>query len=108
MSEAGSGRAGVAVVTGASRGLGRGIAVALAAAGWDVVVGYGHRADEAAGTVAAIEQHGRCAVTVAGDVADRATAEALLAAAESLGGLDAWVARQGCRSIGELVGALQA
>jgi NAD(P)-dependent dehydrogenase (short-subunit alcohol dehydrogenase family) len=58
----------VAVVTGASKGIGRGIAVGLAAAGAKVVVNYktdGAGADE---TVAQIEENGGVAATVGADV----------------------------------------
>lgn len=77
----------VAVVTGAGAGLGRAEALALARDGADVVVNDVH--DEAAGSVAdEVEALGAKAVAVAGDVADRATADALVAAAtERFGGL---------------------
>jgi NAD(P)-dependent dehydrogenase (short-subunit alcohol dehydrogenase family) len=57
-----------AIVTGASRGIGRGVALALAAAGYDVVVNYARDADAAgrvAGEVAAL---GRRAVAVRADI----------------------------------------
>lgn len=74
----------VAIVTGAGAGLGRAEALALARAGADVVVN-----DLAAGDVVdEIEALGGKALFVGGDVADRATADALLAAAtEHFGGL---------------------
>ena len=74
----------VAVVTGAGAGLGRAEAVALATAGADLVVN-----DLAAGDVVdEIEALGSKAVFVAGDISERATADALIAAAtEHLGGL---------------------
>ncbi len=74
----------VAIVTGASAGLGRAEAVALASAGADVVVN-----DLAAGDVVdEIESHGAKALFVAGDVAERDTADAMVAAAtEHFGGL---------------------
>jgi 3-oxoacyl-[acyl-carrier protein] reductase len=60
----------VALVTGSSRGIGRGIALAFAREGADVVVNY--RRDEAAAraTVAAIEALGRRAIAVQADVAE--------------------------------------
>ena len=58
-----------AVVTGGSRGLGRGIAVAFAKAGADVAVIYRKRADEAAEVVADIEAAGRRAIALQADVA---------------------------------------
>ncbi len=95
---------GVAVVTGASRGLGRGIALALAADGFDVVVGYHHDADGAAHTATLVQDHGQRAVTVAGDVADEGTAKALLDAATSgLGGLGVWVNNAGVSVLAPVV-----
>lgn len=77
----------VAVVTGAGAGLGRAEALALARAGARVVIndlpGAG---DDAAEEIRAF---GGEAVVVPGDVSERATADAMLAAAvEQLGGLD--------------------
>ena len=66
---------GVALVTGASRGIGRGIAVALAQAGFDVVVNYASNRDAAEEVGKVIEGVGRRALLVQGDVsvtADRA------------------------------------
>jgi 3-oxoacyl-[acyl-carrier protein] reductase len=66
---------GVALVTGASRGIGRGIAVALANAGFDVVVNYASNRDAAYEVGKVIEGVGRRALLVQGDVsvaADRA------------------------------------
>lgn len=80
------------LVTGAARRLGREIALALARAGWDVAVHYGQSADDAAGTVAAIEALGRRAVALAADLDDERAVEALFEAACSrLGPLDAVV-----------------
>jgi NAD(P)-dependent dehydrogenase (short-subunit alcohol dehydrogenase family) len=74
----------VAIVTGAAAGLGRAEALALARAGADVVVN-----DLAAGDIVdEIESLGAKALFVAGDVAERETADAMLAAAtEHFGGL---------------------
>ncbi len=58
----------VALVTGASRGIGRSIAVALAAAGADVAVNYLNREANARAACAQIEALGRRAIPVAADV----------------------------------------
>lgn len=87
-----------ALVTGASRGIGRAIALGLAAAGADVAVNYhvpgtaefGHdNAGDAAAVVGEAEALGRRAVAVEADVSDSAAVTAMVArAASALGGLD--------------------
>jgi 3-oxoacyl-[acyl-carrier protein] reductase len=62
----------VALVTGASRGIGRAVAIALAEAGADVAVNYRERTAEAQAVVAEIQALGRRAVAVAADVANSA------------------------------------
>jgi NAD(P)-dependent dehydrogenase (short-subunit alcohol dehydrogenase family) len=89
----------VAVVTGASKGLGRGIAVALAAAGLDVVIGYCTSDADAKQTATLVDETGQRSATVAGDVADTETHHALSAAAEELGGLDVWVNNAGVSTL---------
>jgi 3-oxoacyl-[acyl-carrier protein] reductase len=76
----------VAVVTGAGAGLGRAEAVALARAGAAVVVNDLPGAGE--DTVEEIRAFGGTATVAAGDVGERATADAMVAAALDLGGLD--------------------
>ncbi len=58
----------VAVVTGASRGLGAAIAVHAAQCGYDVCVAYGHDADRARGVGDLVRAAGRRAIEVAADV----------------------------------------
>jgi 3-oxoacyl-[acyl-carrier protein] reductase len=58
----------VALVTGASRGIGRGIAMALAGVGHDVVVNYAANAEAAQGVVSEVEALGARAVAVRADV----------------------------------------
>jgi 3-oxoacyl-[acyl-carrier protein] reductase len=66
----------VALVTGASRGIGRAIAVALGAGGAKVVVNYVSNEDAAAETVAAVAAVGGTAVLKRFDVADAAAVDA--------------------------------
>jgi len=86
----------VAVVTGAGRGLGQGIALALAADGADLVLGYRRDAAAAEETAAACRAAGVRVELVAGDVREPGTAKALAdAAVQGLGGLDVWVNNAG-------------
>ncbi|HEY9465665.1 MAG TPA: 3-oxoacyl-ACP reductase FabG [Vicinamibacterales bacterium] len=66
----------VAIVTGASRGIGRGIAEVLAARGAHVIAGA--RGDNATGTVDAIRHAGGAAESVSIDVTDAASIEAMV------------------------------
>lgn len=77
-----------ALVTGASRGIGRAIAVAFARHGADVAVNS--RSEEALAEVSAeIEAAGRRAVTVPADVTDRDAARSMVSSAvDALGHLD--------------------
>ena len=93
----------VAVVTGAGRGLGRGIALALAGDGFDVVVGYASDRGAASATYDEVRALGQRAELVEGDVADATTAKLLLDAAVALGGLDAWVNNAGVSVLAPLV-----
>ena len=72
-----------ALVTGASRGIGRGIALALARAGADVAVNYTRDADAAAATVAEIEALGRKAKAYQASVTDEDACAAMIADIES-------------------------
>ena len=79
----------VAVITGASRGLGRALASSLAARRWDLVVDA-RGGDALAEATAGFTGDGRV-VAIAGDVADPGHRAALVDAARTLGGLDALV-----------------
>lgn len=79
----------VAIVTGASRGIGRAIALELAASGARVVVNYRSQQQEADEVVAAIEQAGGTATAVQADVAQPADIERLIKTTQkTYGGLD--------------------
>jgi 3-oxoacyl-[acyl-carrier protein] reductase len=71
-----------AIVTGASRGIGRAIALRLARDGFAVVVNYAGSRDKAAEVVAAITGNGGRAIAVQADVADTADVARLFEEAE--------------------------
>jgi len=70
----------VALVSGASLGIGRGCALALAEDGADVVVNYARHAHEAETAVQEIEAMGRRAMAFQADVSDRAQVERMVEA----------------------------
>jgi 3-oxoacyl-[acyl-carrier protein] reductase len=78
----------IALVTGGSRGIGRAVALRLAAEGATVAVNYRGRADEAARVVEEIESAGGRAIALQADVADAAQSEELVRqTVDTLGGL---------------------
>ena len=84
----------VAVVTGAGKGIGRGIALCLAEAGADLVLGARTRSDlEEVAT--AVQARGRRAAYVPVDVTLGEQIDLLVAAAKDLGGPDIWVNNAG-------------
>jgi len=68
----------VALVTGSSRGIGRGIALALAGCGWHIVINYRGNRQAAEETGAAVEKYGVTGYLVQGDVAEKADRERLV------------------------------
>lgn len=86
----------VALVTGASRGIGRELALGLAAQGADVAVNYASAGDRAQEVVAEIEAMGRRAVAIKADVSKEADATRLVAETiDALGKLDILVNNAG-------------
>lgn len=67
-----------ALVTGASRGIGRAVALALAGEGAEVVVNYASSPDAAEEVVAEIQAQGGSAYAIKADVADEASVEDLI------------------------------
>jgi 3-oxoacyl-[acyl-carrier protein] reductase len=85
-----------ALVTGASRGIGRAIALELAASGADVAVNYAGNASAAQEVVAKIEAMGRSALAVQADVASTEDVDRMMSAVmERFGKLDILVNNAG-------------
>ena len=85
-----------ALVTGGSRGIGRGIALAFAREGADVAIGYRREQAAADAVVKEIEALGRRAAAFAADVRDADAVRAMVGGArDALGGLDVVVANAG-------------
>lgn len=94
-----------AVVTGAARGIGRGIAERLGADGLHVIAAdLPHMADGTAETVEAIKKAGGAATAAEVDVTDEASTQALVDTAVQAGGqLDVFVANAGIAQVEKLL-----
>ncbi|MEO7651573.1 MAG: glucose 1-dehydrogenase [Bryobacteraceae bacterium] len=92
-----------ALVTGASRGLGRSIALRLAREGAAVCVNYRQRVDEAESLVAEIRALGRKAIAVQADIAEPGAAQAMAdRARRELGVIDVLINNAGVFCKGDL------
>ncbi|WP_305792489.1 SDR family oxidoreductase [Agromyces sp. Marseille-P2726] len=82
----------VAVITGADSGIGKAVAIAYAREGADVVVSYLEEHDDARETCRYVEEAGRRAVPIAGDLADPAHCrEVIQKAVDEFGRIDVLV-----------------
>lgn len=78
-----------AVITGGDSGIGRAVAIAYAREGADVLIAYLNEHDDAKELKELIEQEGRKAVLVAGDLQDAAHCRSVIQrAVDELGGID--------------------
>ena len=94
----------VALVTGGAKRVGRGVVVALAAAGFDVALTYHRSADDAESLVEQIRQTGRRALAIKADLRDPARATAAIAdtVARTFGRLDLLVNNASLYAPGDL------
>jgi len=86
----------VALITGGDSGIGRAVAALFAREGADVSIVYLCEHDDAERTKAIVEREGRKALTIAGDIGDKAFCEqAVKRTVDELGGLDVLVNNAG-------------
>ncbi|HHA0035072.1 TPA: SDR family oxidoreductase [Yersinia enterocolitica] len=90
----------VAIVTGASRGIGAAIAERLAQEGYTVLINYSRADDEAEALVRKIQQAGGNALSAKGDISDPTAVAQLFTKAETaFGGVDVLVNNAGIMSL---------
>jgi 3-oxoacyl-[acyl-carrier protein] reductase len=93
----------VALVTGASRGIGKAIALALAGRGAALAVNYRRRVDEAQAVASAILKEGGHAAIFSADVSNRAAVQSMVREVEErLGPVDILVNNAGMASVRSL------
>jgi 3-oxoacyl-[acyl-carrier protein] reductase len=93
----------VAIVTGASRGIGAAIAERLAGDGFAVVVNYSASAGPAEALAGKIKSNGGSAFAIRADVADSASMRAMFEATEkAFGGIDALVNNAGIMALAKV------
>ena len=81
-----------ALVTGSSRGIGKGCALEMAKAGANVAINYYSHPDEAEQVAAEIRSLGRKSLVLQGDVSEQATVESMISrSAEEFGSLNLFV-----------------
>jgi 3-oxoacyl-[acyl-carrier protein] reductase len=96
----------VAIITGASRGIGAAIAERLASDGFTVVINYSGNAAPAEELARKIEQKGGKALTAKADVSDAEAVRRMFDAAESaFGGVDVLINNAGIMSLAKLADA---
>ena len=79
----------VALITGADSGIGKAVAIAFAREGADILISYLNEDEDAADTAKWVEDAGRKALVVSGDITSEAHCQALVTRAiGELGGLD--------------------
>jgi NAD(P)-dependent dehydrogenase (short-subunit alcohol dehydrogenase family) len=79
----------VALITGGDSGIGRAVAIAFAREGADLLISYLNEEDDAREVEALVEQAGRKAILIAGDIRDAGHCRLLVQrAVDELGGID--------------------